>query len=623
MLLSFPVYFGLDSFSAPVFKHVFGWLSLVLALPVLLVSAEDYWKSARLSLRQRRLTLDVPIAAGLAAIYLQSAFDIATGRGAGFLDSMCGLVFFLLCGRVFQQKTHERLAFDRDFKSFFPLSVVRKNSAGAEEHAALSQLAVGDRLVLRHGELIPADARLEAGEGMIDYSFVTGESEPVTKNAGDYLYAGGRQMGGAIEIETVKPVSQSYLTSLWNHEAFQKNRGDNFTTLTSRYGRWFTLAVISVAVGAAVFWLASGDPARALKAFTSVLIVACPCALALAAPFTLGTAQRLLARGGVYLKNTEVVERLAQVDAIVFDKTGTLTAASGGVVSFTGVPLSAAEQGWIYSLARHSTHPHSARIAGSFAEKVRPVPTQSFSETAGCGVEGLVAGHAIFLGSPKWIAARGIKTDGAMAADGSSVGVAIDGKFRGAFAVANSLRPQADRLVSGLENRYEISLLSGDNDRERERFRTLFGDGAQLLFNQSPLDKLNFIRRRQESGRTVLMAGDGLNDAGALKQSDVGVAVVEKVGAFSPASDVILEAAQVPRLDKILKLSRRSAQIVRISFGISSAYNLIGVSIAAAGILSPLICAVLMPASSVTVVLFACGATAWSARRGGLISATS
>jgi P-type Cu+ transporter len=333
MLLSLPTYMGLDSFSGPLFKVVFGYLSLALAAPVLCYSASDYWRSARLSLRQRVLTLDVPIALGLAALYAQSAYEIVLGRGNGYLDSLAGLVFFLLCGRVFQQKTHDRMAFDRDFKCFFPLSVTRLTAAG-EESVAIPNLRVGDKLRLRNGELIPADGRLLGGPAFIDYSFVTGEAEPVAKAAGDYLYAGGRQIGGVIEIETVKAVSQSHLTSLWNHEAFQKEREGNLNTLTNRFSRWFTLVVIAVAVGAAVFWAAAGDAGRGLKAFTSVLIVACPCALALAAPFALGTAQRLLARMQVFVKNALVIERMAQVDAIVFDKTGTLTAGAAERVGF-------------------------------------------------------------------------------------------------------------------------------------------------------------------------------------------------------------------------------------------------------------------------------------------------
>jgi Cu+-exporting ATPase len=561
------------------------------------------------------------------------------GRGNGYLDSLAALVFFLLCGRVFQQKTYDRMAFDRDFKCFFPLSVTRLTEAG-EESTAISNLRVGDRLLLRNGELIPADGRLLSGPAFIDYSFVTGEAEPVPKVAGDYLYAGGRQIGGAIEIETVKAVSQSHLTSLWNHEAFQKERESGLNTLTNRYSRRFTLIVIAVAVGAAVFWVAAGDAARGLKAFTSVLIVACPCALALAAPFALGTAQRLLARMQVFVKNALVIERMAQVDAIVFDKTGTLTAGAAEGVAFhgkadgkwqmaeddqsllTSAPteegLSAAEQGWVCSVARHSTHPQAVRIAQSLADKHLAESVEGFAETPGCGIVGRVQGHEVRLGSRAWLQRCGVSMPESTQAQGSVVCLAVDRTLRGAFVLANAVRPETDQLLRGLGERYELALLSGDNEKERAHFRSLFGSDAAMHFNQSPLDKLGFIRGLQESGRRVMMVGDGLNDAGALKQSDVGVAVIEKAGAFSPASDVILEAGRVPRLPAVLALARKATQIVRLSFGISAVYNLAGISIAAAGILSPVICAILMPVSSISVVLFACGATNLAAKRSGL-----
>ena len=628
MLFSLPLYLGLDSRSGPGFRTLFGYLSLVLAAPVLVYSAGDYWRAAWLSLRRRMLTLDVPIALGLVAVYAQSLYDILTERGGGYLDSMAGLVFFLLCGRMFQQVTHERIAFDRDYKSFFPLSATRKTATG-EESVALSQLQVGDRLVVRHSELVPADARLVGGDGLIDYSFVTGESAPAPKEPGAYLYAGGRQMGGAIEVETVKPVSQSYLTSLWDHEAFRKDRGENLNSLTNHYSRRFTRIVLAVAILAGVGWMLAGQSGRGVRAFASVLIVACPCALALAAPFTLGTAQRILGRLQIFLKNALVLERMAQVDAIVFDKTGTLTAASSDAVAFVedGPPtapgrpaegLSAEERGWVRALAGHSTHPHSVRICEALTDD-RPVELATdFAEFPGEGIEGVAGGQQVRLGSRAWLAKHGVVVPAASATSGSVVGFAVNGRYRGCFRIENALRPETEALLRGLGQRFELALLSGDNERERARFQELFGVNARVRFNQSPLDKLGFIQRLQESGRTVMMVGDGLNDAGALRQSDVGMAVVEKVGAFSPASDVILAASRVPRLLETLRLARRSARIVRLSFGVSAVYNLVGVSVAALGLMSPVICAILMPLSSISVVLFACGATRWAARKGGL-----
>ena len=429
MLFSISAYLGLDAFAGPGFRKMVGAISLLLALPVVTYSALDYWRAAATSLRKKLLNIDVPIAAGIAAIFAQSSYEVLTGRGDGYFDSLCGLIFFLLCGRLFQQKTYDRLAFDRDYKSFFPLSVTRlcrrrreeSQTASAnrqslltssptekfEEQVSLSQLAVGDRLVLRNGELIPADAKLVTGPALIDYSFVTGESEPVEKKPDDYLYAGGRQMGGAIEVEMVKAVSQGYLTSLWNQDAFRKGKSELLNQITNTYSQRFTKLVIAVAVGTALFW-GFVNPALSLKAFTSVLIVACPCALALAAPFALGTAQRVLARRDVYLKNPYVLEALAEVDAVVFDKTGTLTAAGAGAVNWQGLPLNETEERWLFSMTRHSTHPLPVRIGEAIKRTYFPEPVRSFLETPGCGMEGSVAGHEIWMGSATWLATRDV-----------------------------------------------------------------------------------------------------------------------------------------------------------------------------------------------------------------------
>ena len=632
MLLALPGYLGLDSLSGPWFKLLAGWLGLALALPVLVYSAADYWRAAWVSLRQRRLTLDVPIALGLVAIYGQSVFEVATGRGEGYCDSLTGLIFFLLCGRLFQRKTFDRLAFDRDYKGFFPLAVLRKTSTG-EESISISQLAVGDPLLIRHGELVPADARLISGDARVDYSFVTGESEPVTRSVGEHLFAGGRQMGGAIEVETLKPVSESYLTSLWNNEAFRKHRDDDLDSQTNRYSRRFTLMVVGVAVAAAGFWMFV-DASVALKAFASVLIVACPCALALAAPLTLGTAQRWLARRKVFLRNAQVIERMSTVDTLVLDKTGTLTSPGAGRVTWCGAALSEAEVGWLSSMTRHSAHPLAARIGKALGRTEAAEPAESFVETSGQGMEGRAGGREIWMGSAAWLEFRGARlwsqtepqqsTSAESAAAGAShtaalrgsaVHVAIDGHYRGGFVLEGALRPEVDALIQRLRGTYQLVLLSGDNARDAERFRALLGKTARVEFNQSPHDKLNVIRELQAAGRKVMMVGDGLNDAGALQQAEVGVAVVEKVGTFSPASDVILDAAQLPRLAEVLAFSRRAARVVRAGFVVSGLYNIVGVSIAAAGLLSPLVCAVLMPLSSVTVVLFAIGTTRWMARR--------
>lgn len=619
MLFSLPQYFGLDAHSGSLFRGLFGGLSLVLALPALLYSASDYWRSAASSLRQRAMTLDVPIALGLAALYGQSAWEILTATGEGYLDSLTGLIFFLLCGRAFQQRTHERLGFDRDYRGFFPLAVVRRNpESAAEETVAIGSLRVGDHLLVRHGELIPADARVLSGDALIDYSFVTGEAEPVSRPVGAHLFAGGRQVGGAIEVETVKPVSQSYLVSLWNDEAFRKDRDNTLATLTNRYSRGFTVTVMVIAAAAALLWSLGGDVPRGIKAFTSVLIVACPCALALAAPFTHGTAQRILARRGVYLRNGEVLETMAAIDTVALDKTGTLTVADGPELSFHGPALSEDEASQVRALCRQSTHPLARLIAARVPASPRAAHLTHFNEVPGQGMTARVDGHPILAGSRAWLEHHGIPVAGPSPGPGSLVYLALGGRFRGCFVAAQRMRPAVETLLPDLADRYGLALVSGDQARERERFASLFGHPDRLHFNLSPLDKLAFIRRLQGQGHSVMMVGDGLNDAGALRQSEVGVAVVEGIGKFSPASDVILDAPMVSHLGRLLEFARRTRRVIRAGFTVSGAYNVIGVAIAAAGLLSPIVCAILMPLSSLTVVLFAVAATRLAASRAGL-----
>lgn len=607
MLLSFPSYLGLQE--GEWFRPFFGWLSFGLSVPVLLFSASDYWRAAALGIRRRLLTIEFPIAIGLAALFGQSVFEVATRAGEGYFDSFSGLVFFLLCGRWFQRKSFDWLSFERDFRSYFPLSVSRVEE-GVACSVPLTDLRVGDRLRIRNGELLPADARLVEGLARLDYSFVTGEAEPVARAPGDVVYAGGRQLGAAIEVETIKETSRSYLASLWDHEAFRKTRDASLYNMTNRAGRWFTVGVLLFALSAAAWWLWRA-PADAPRIFVSILIVACPCALALSAPFAFGAAVRLLARHRIFLKNTDTLEALARVDLVVLDKTGTLTRA-GAEATFAGAPLSADEADAVRAVASQSTHPLSRAIAGRSTVVAMP---ESFDEVEGSGLRGRARGHSVLLGNREWLAQHAIADVPELPA--GAAGVALDGRFRGYYTAAPILRTDIAELAGALRAHADVALLSGDRDTERDRFARWLGPGADLRFDQSPVDKLNAVRAYQAGGRRVAMVGDGLNDAGALRQADVGIAVTEEASSFSPASDIILEADHVARLPALLLFARRSVRVVYASFALSLVYNATGLTFAANGLLSPLVSAILMPLSSFTVISFALLATRLAAARSG------
>jgi len=613
MLLSFPSYLGLDPARDATLLHVFGIVSLLVSFPVLLFSAQDFFRGAWVGLRQRYLTIDFPLALGITALFVQSMVDIIRQSGEGYLDSFTGLVFLLLCGKWFQRRTYDALSFDRDYRSYFPLSVIRRRD-GRDEPTALTELKPGDRVVVRHGEIVPADSVLISGDGRLDYSFVTGEADPVSIDSGAYVYAGGRQVGGALEIELVKDVSQSYLTSLWNNEAFRKPREQERHNLTNKAGHWFTVAVVGIAVATALYWWAT-DPAQMARTFCAVLIVACPCALALAAPFTFSTAQRHLGKAGLFLRSPAVVEAMGKTDEIVFDKTGTLTSGPTGTAVFEGQPLSEIEATWIAALARHSSHPASRAIAvllgGRRDQRDTELLVEQFQEISGSGIRGRIAGREIALGSASWI--------GSAAPDGHGTWIKIDAQIRGRFLIGQHERPGLGALIDAIRKHgWRIALLSGDRPTAAARFRELFGDRADLRFEQSPHDKLNYIRQKQGEGRRLLMIGDGLNDAGALRQSDVGIAVSDDVTLFSPACDAILAGNVFARIPAFLRYSRASLVILKAAFCLSIIYNITGIAFAASGMLSPLVSAILMPLSSFTVISFSLFAATWAAKRTGV-----
>jgi len=593
MLFSFPEYLGLDHHDAQLMK-LFSYLNLALSIPTFFYSASDYFRSSWKSFKQKQLNIDVPIAAGLLALFLRSWHDILSGTGPGYLDSFTGLVFFLLIGRWFQSKTYESLAFDRDYTSYFPLAVNRFVN-NQWQPVVIYDLRKGDQILIRNMEIIPADSTLIDSEAYIDYSFVTGESKPVKVKAGDLIYAGGRLVGSPIKLVIEKKISQSHLTQLWNNDSFRKVAESNYQKTIDKAARIFTGIVILVAIATAIYWQVY-DSSKMWLVLTSVLMVACPCALALAAPFTYGSMLRVFGRHQLYLKNADVVERMAGVDAIVFDKTGTITHGSKPDVTIQG-DLDNENLRAIKLLAGASSHPLSAIITKSItiaAEK----ELSEFKELPGKGIQGIVNEKFYQVGSASFVGTNANSDPGCTA-----VFVAVNGSVKGCFIIRISLRENIRDMILRLGKKC-FALLSGDNDGDRIKMTSLFGASTQLLFNQDPHDKLAFVKSLQTNGKCVLMVGDGLNDSGALKQSDVGIAVTDDTGLFTPACDGILAGNKLRLLDKYLELAKTSSIILKTGFGISFFYNIIALTFAVTGHLTPLVAAVLMPISSISVVGF-------------------
>jgi Cu+-exporting ATPase len=595
MLFSFPEYLSLDDASLEAFKPLFNVLNFALAIPVLVYSSTDYFKNAWKSLRIRFLTIDVPIALGIITLFGRSAYEIISGTGAGYFDSFAGLIFFLLIGKWYQNKTYDALAFDRDFKSYFPIAVAKITAAG-EEICMIENIKIGDRLRILQNQVIPADCQLISDIAAIDYSFVSGESDVIKKREKDVLYAGGRNTSVAFDVQVVKEVSQGYLTSLWNQADFDSNK-KSFSSIIDEVSRYFSVGILSIAFLTLGFWLWV-DPNEAINTFTAVLIIACPCALALSMPFTAGNVSRILGKMGLFVKNAYVLETIAKTNKIIFDKTGTLTKGSQFHVKYEGRVLDDETLSLIKATVSQSTHPLSQAIKRHL--KVTPTPVDSFLSFEGQGVEAKAGTRTIRVGSAFFCG-----TDKNHSFEkGSLVYVSIDKKPIGVFNIQKATREGITSLVNNLALFHKTFLLSGDNDSEKSAMRIIFGSVTNLHFNQSPKDKQVFVNHEKEDGSVVMMIGDGLNDAGAIKAADIGVAVADDVFSFSPACDVILQADQLQHLDAYISYIKKSISVVKVSVVISLLYNIVGLSFAVQGLLTPLVAAILMPLSSISVVLF-------------------
>lgn len=597
MLLSLPEYFGLDSIRESQFFQFFGYINLVLSLPIFFYSANSYFSSAWNGIERKIINIDIPISLGIVVLFVRSAYEIISETGSGFSDSLAGLVFFLLLGRIFQQKTYNILSFERDYKSYFPIATIRIDATQNERSTPVSELKVGDIILIKNNEIIPVDAQLIEGHASIDNSFVTGESAAARKEVGDKIYAGGKQVGPAIKLKVLKEISHSYLTQLWNDEAFTKENEDLFEGITNSISKYFTIIILVIAFGSAIFWMQT-DIKIAVNVFTAVLIIACPCALALSAPFTFGNVLRILGRNKFYLKNAAVIEDLSKISAIVFDKTGTITQSSDSFIKYKGDEFSVEQQAGLYSLFRQSSHPLSKMIFNTFSNS-RVVEVSDYGEVVGKGISAQINDVAYKIGSEQFVKNTTSKTS-----QSTTVHVQIDNNYCGYYQIENKYRKNLKATIAQFSSKFKLKLISGDNSSEKENLLNYFDADSEFLFDQTPSDKLNYIKTIQRLNETVLMIGDGLNDSGALKQSNVGISISEDVNTFSPACDAILDAAVFDKLPNYISFCKSSINIVVISFVISFLYNIVGLTFAVQGLLSPILAAILMPLSSITVVVF-------------------
>ncbi|QDP85066.1 HAD-IC family P-type ATPase [Chryseobacterium sp. SNU WT5] len=603
MFLSYPEYaeqvMGTTDFWMEQYKNLFRFTMFLLATPVVLYSASDYFKSAWFGLKNKIVNIDVPIVLGVLMLYGRSIYEVLTDYGPGYFDTLCGLLFFMLLGKLFQKRTYDALSYDRDYKSFYPIAVTKVDFSGKQQNILLNELNVGDRIMVRNQEIIPVDAILIQGEGNIDNSFITGESASIPKKPGDKIFAGGKQVGSVLELEVIKTVNQSYLTQLWNKEAFKKFE-TGLDTMTNDISKYFTFVILGITLLAGIYW-GQQDFEKMFQVVAAILIVACPCALALSAPFTLGHIMRIMGRNKFYVKDTLTIEKLSKIDTLVFDKTGTITHNKKATILFEGPEMQEFDLKNLKSLLKNSNHPLSKSLYDFLEIDDEYFLIENFVETAGKGYFATLRGKSYKIGSASFTGqpSKNLET---------AVYISCENHFLGKYIFTNEYRENTSGMFSELKD-YQLNILSGDNSSEEDYLKKLVPTVAMMKFNQSPEDKLNFIRELQDQHQKVAMMGDGLNDAGALKQSNVGIAVADDTHSFTPSSDVIMAGEKMNELKKYFDLSKDAVKIVKFTFAISLFYNVIGLSFAVTGHLSPLVAAVLMPISSISVVIFTSLAT--------------
>ena len=597
MLLSFPEYFEVNEFWINQYRVFLRWLVFVIALPSFLYSASGYYVSAWKSIKAGMLNIEIPIALGIIVMFIRSTVDIIFDYGQGFFDSMCGLIFFMLLGKLFQQKTYSFLSFERDYKSYFPIAITKILPDGSEIPVQVYAIEKGDRLLIRNQELIPVDGILISDKASVDYSFVTGEAVAIEKKSGDKLFAGGKQLGRVIEMEVLFSVSQSYLTQLWSNDVFQKKVDIKHKTITDKISRYFTPALLGLALVSFIYWIFISTD-TAFNVFTAILIVACPCALALTAPFTQGNVLRIMGNRKLYLKNAMVIEQLAKVDTIVFDKTGTITTNKKTSISYEGEALTDFELQLLNNALRGSNHPLSRRLYDYIPNQEKKHPLH-FEEIIGKGIFAEFEDGTVKLGSSQFLEHMSENTH-----KKTKVHVEINGIYKGSYIFNNQYREGLEQLFERLSKKYKLIVLSGDNDGERPILEKMLPANATLVFNQKPEQKLEYIENLQKEGKNVMMVGDGLNDSGALAQSNVGISISENVNVFSPACDGILDASQFHKIAFFMQYSKNAMKIIYMSFTLSLLYNLVGLSFAVTGNLLPIVAAIIMPLSTITIVSF-------------------
>lgn len=597
MLLSVSVWSGADG-STSVLFHL---ISAIIAAPAVAFSGQPFFRSAIKALRVGTLNMDVPISLAVVLAFAMSLYEALTGGSNAYFDASVTLLFFLLIGRYLDHRMREKAhgAVTRLSRLGAKGASVILDDGTLQYHAA-ADLRPGMKLAVAAGERIPVDGRILSGEGTLDRSLVTGESEPVTVSAGDCVEAGTVNMAGQIIVEATRTADQSFLAEVVQMMEAAEQGKARYVRIADRLARIYAPAVHLIALATFSGWMIFGTNWQdALYAAIAVLIITCPCALGLAVPIVHVVGANRLFANGVMIKDGTAFEKMAAVDTIVFDKTGTLTLSAPVVVA----PPSAGSEilSAACSLAAASAHPFAKALSRYLSADHPAGSLTDVEEVAGSGVEAVIAGRKMRLGRRDWVMEIASDCD-LPPVDGSEVVFAEAGAAAIRFGLSDALRPDAVQTVRALKSAgLDIEILSGDLEAPVQTIAAELGVGT-FQFGMKPAAKVSHVEELQNSGRHVFVIGDGLNDAPALTAGYVSMAPSSGSDVGRLAADFVFTGDSLNAVQLARAAGIATGRLVRQNFAIALAYNCIAVPLAMLGFVTPLIAALAMSASSIAVV---------------------
>jgi P-type Cu2+ transporter len=610
MLMAFALYGAWFHGMEAGFRAMFRWASLGLAVLAVAWPGRVFFRAAWAALRTRTVHMDVPIALGLAAGLLGGAWNTFTGVGEVYFDSVTALVFLLLVGRTLQER-QQRKAFDAlAMLSALTPRIARRFEGEQVHEVPQAALRVGDRVEVRAGESVPADGRILEGSAEFDLALLTGESMPERRSVGDLVHAGTVDRSDRVVIEVLRTGAETRVGQLMRLVEEHARRRAPLVRTADRLSGWFVAAVLLLA-GICALWWGLHAPELALEHTVALLIVACPCALALATPLAVAAAIGQAARRGILVKGGEVLEQLAKPGLLLLDKTGTLTCGAMQLSTWQGpaeVRAAAA------ALERRSCHVLARAFVAAQPDGPQ-LAAHEVEETLGAGLAGIVDGRRVLVGSPAFLRGHGVACstepasswgealEAVLAAGQTPVAVAIDEVWSGLAGFGDPLREDSRAVLEQLRaDGWQLGILSGDHPRVVAAVAQQLGFDLQFCHGgMSPEDKLAFVEHAMQT-QSVVMVGDGVNDAAALAAAQVGIAVHGGAEASLAAADVYLTEPGLAGLQTLFQGARGTLAVIRRNLSLSLAYNSVGISLAIAGLLHPVAAAILMPISSLTVV---------------------